>query len=213
MTCALTLAYACVTWQVTEVEEEARHSEDSAALPRVDVRAEEEEKSAEEEEDSDASDSSSEAAEREGEALVVDRADVENPSATSAAPGDAAPTDACAGPGETGHSHGGGDNPPEEASIIVGDRMHIPREEENQSCIASIIAVKIGGPTVVTYDDMLWAAFPTDDLLELLRQGKVWKVAECDDVAIEFRARAFLRPFNGAPPHSFLFGESTLGET
>lgn len=109
-------------------------------------------------------------------------------------------------------SHGGGDDQQEPASINVGDRLHIPRDDQNQACTASVMAVKNGGPMVVIYDDMFWAAFRSDDVLELLRLGTVWKVADRDDVEADLRARVFLRPFNGAPPHYFLFGEDALRE-
>lgn len=96
------------------------------------------------------------------------------------------------------------------SELKVGDRVNIPREQRNLPCVASIVTFKEGGKTAVVYDDMMWAGFNTQEVEEWFRSGRLPRVTEEQDVPICQRARAFLCPFNGAPPDLFLFDERVL---
>lgn len=96
--------------------------------------------------------------------------------------------------------------------IRVGDRLHLERDDSSSFTTASVFMVKQGGPVLIVYDDMFWAGFHVDDLEKQLKDGMVHKVKEEDDTAPSLRARAFLSPYNGSPPDSFLFDELKLPE-
>lgn len=97
-----------------------------------------------------------------------------------------------------------------EVRVKAGDRLCVPRDELSRPTIASVMATKHDGPTVIVYDDMMWAAYQTLELEEALREGKVAPATEEEDVPHSQRARVFLCPLNGSPPDCFLFHERTL---
>lgn len=100
-------------------------------------------------------------------------------------------------------------------SFVVGDRLLVPRTDGSPACTASVMLVKRGGgPTILVYDDMMWAGHPTEEIEQSLRDGVVRKVSEECDLPPAQRARAFLCPSNanGSPPDCFLFDEHILGD-
>lgn len=95
-------------------------------------------------------------------------------------------------------------------ALASGDRLHIPRDDGAACVLASVVGLKHDGPTVIVYDDMMWAAFKTNDVEHSLKTGAIRKVSEEEDISSSERARLFLCPWNGAPPDSFLFDEHTI---
>lgn len=97
-----------------------------------------------------------------------------------------------------------------EQRINVGDRVRMLREDSSQCNNASIMTFNAGGACIVVFDDMLWAAYHSSYLEELLRQGSLCKLKGEEDVPCDERACTFLAPINGAPPDCFMFGELEL---
>lgn len=99
-------------------------------------------------------------------------------------------------------------------TIQVGDRLRMPRagpaSDSSMCVLASVVAVKRDGPTVLVFDDMMWVGHPTKEVEESLMKAEVTKVSEDLDVPSCQRARVFVCPANGAPPDCFFFDERAL---
>lgn len=97
---------------------------------------------------------------------------------------------------------------PVDFELKVGDRLHIPRDDEAAPTAASVVALRSGDVALFVWDDMMWAGHPTKEVELGLKKGSISRVKEEEDVPPCKRARALLSPANMAPD-CFFFDERT----
>lgn len=90
--------------------------------------------------------------------------------------------------------------------LKVGSRMLCPRK--NGGCArATVSSLREGAVSMVIHDDLYWAGYKNDALLDALKRDEFTHLLPEDDVPSEERVALVLSPKSGLPPDCFLVGE------